>query len=322
MSMTEILQSDPCHRCDLHECSYNLRRRLSLTNELIRGGCAHYYMGKILPNLATYVKSLNLPTGIPLTTAPEEWEAFIGTAFDHYLRWEYSPDQPDEIVRDGLRMMLCPYNLEDALEGLESNDPEERAYWGERLEYEGGMAVQDVIKGIESENPEERAIWSAIAVKQFRSRTGEREHYLLTSGGSKLKQELMDDLRRLMEIARNNLALNRPEFGPTFGVSSTWIGGADADIVDDGCLIDIKCSKEPERTPFLRQVIGYALLDVDDEHRLDSVGIYLARQGIFWKVPLDDIARQAGATLQELRNNAPWGNPADREALRRETSES
>ena len=79
--------------------------------------------------------------------------------------------------------------------------------------------------------------------------------------------------------------------------------------MDEGCLIDIKCVIKPERTPHLRQAIAYALLDVDDEHQLDSVGIYLARQGIFWKVPLDDIAKQAGETFQELRDNAPWGRP-------------
>ena len=202
-----------CEQCQPMECSYGLRRRTALNYELKPGGCAHFYLGKILPDLPKFVKSLNLPTGTPLTRAPNGWEAFVGTAFDHYLRWEYAPDQPDEIVRDGVRMMLAQYNLEDALEGLESNDSAERAYWGERLEYEGGMAIQDVVTGMKSEDPAERAIWSAIAVREFRTLSGEREYFSLTSGGSKLKQELMDDLRSLMETARDNLTLNRPEFG-------------------------------------------------------------------------------------------------------------
>ena len=317
------LRENPCRRCEPRECSYNLRRRMSLTDDLkTPGGCAHYYLGKILPNLPAYVKFLNLPVGQPLTDAPKGWEAFIGTAFDHYLRQEYAPAKPDEIVLGGLWKLLCRIGWEDNLEKLTGGTPEERAdltYW---LEQEGWLMERDVFKGLESESPEERALWSAIAVREFRTHSGEVEYHSLTGGGSSLKQALMDDLRRLMEIARDNLALKRPEFGPTFGISSSWFNGADADIVDEGCLIDIKCSRKPERTAFMRQAIAYALLDVDDEHQLDSVGIYLARQGIIWKVPLDDIAKQAGATLQELRENAPWGSPADREALRREISES
>ena len=321
-----------CHGCEPNECSYKLRERKSLTGELKQGGCVLYYLDKILPNLAGYVRSLKLPTGAPLTTAPQKWEGFIGTAFDHCLRREYASEQPDRIVREGLRSMLSWDYLDDALDGLESKDPAVRALWSERL-WDQGTAVNDIFLGITSEMPEERAVYSASADRQFRTIAAKWEgisltpyaneqYELLTSGGSSLKQHLMDDLRRLMEIARENLVLNKPEFGTTFGLSSIWIGGADADIIDEGCLIDIKCTKSPKQTNFLRQVIGYALLDVDDEHRLDSVGIYLARQGIFWRVPLDDIARQAGATLQQLRENAPWGNPADREALRREIAEA
>jgi hypothetical protein len=211
----------PCKRCEPQECSHNLRRRANLTSELkTPGGCAHYYLGKILPDLPAYVKSLNLPTSAPRTTAPKGWETFIGTAFDHCLRSEYAPDQPDEIVRDGLRSLLFMDGLEDALEGLESKDPGERDHWASILAEEGRMATRDVMKGMESEIPEERALWSAIAVKQSRTPSGEQEYRSLVSGGSKLKQELMDDIRRLMEIARDNLVLNRPEFGTTFGISS------------------------------------------------------------------------------------------------------
>ena len=46
---------------------------------------------------------------------------------------------------------------------------------------------------------------------------------------------------------------------------------------------------------------------------LDSVGIYLARQGILWKIPLEDVAKHSNMTLNELRAQTPWGNPQDME---------
>lgn len=310
-----------CKQCEPNECSYNLRERRSLTGELERGGCAHYYLGKILPNLAGFVRSLKLPTGTVLKAAPKGWESFIGTAFDHYLRGVYAPTEHDKVAREGLRRMLLRWGQESAIELLESKDPCENEYWAQRLEDESSPATR-VLAGMKCEIPEERAIWSAVAVTEFRRGWGEVTCSSLESGGSQLMQELVEDIRGLMEITQDNLVLHKPEFGLNFGLSSAWLGrGADADIVDEGCLIDIKCYTKPEPTAFLRQVIAYALLDVDDEHRLDSVGIYLARQGIFWKVPLNDIAKQAGASLQELRDNAPWGNPADRDALKSAISE-
>ena len=291
MSMTEILKSDPCHRCDFQECSYNLRMRWSLTNELNRGGCAHHYMKAVLPELARYTRYISLPKGRLLAEAPKHWEPFAGTAFDRRLRYEYEPDYIDGVTTRGV----------------------ERLGWDSRI----------VEEGLQSEDLDVRALYAAVAdTESRRSGRGLQALYDLMDNGENLREQLIEDIQKLMGIARDHLPLRDPKFGIDFGVSSTWIGGADADIVDDGCLIDIKCVKTPKPTEYLRQAIAYTLLDVDDEHRLDSVGIYLARQGIFWKVPLDDIAKQAGTTLQELRDNAPWGNPADREALRRKISKT
>lgn len=75
---------------------------------------------------------------------------------------------------------------------------------------------------------------------------------------------------------------------PTF-TGSRDVGGADADLIVDGCLIDIKASVQPKIDPgWLRQLAGYALLDYTDERRIHSVGIYMARQGILLTWPLAD----------------------------------
>ena len=284
-TLTEILKEDPCHQCPPTECSYDLRRRLSLTRELQKGGCAHYYMNSAFPRLASYVRSLNLLKGNLLTEAPKGWESFMGTAFDRRLRYEYEPDYTDSVIEHG----------------------------AERLKARSNIRIDEELV---SEDLDKRSIYAAVADIEVRSGTGDKAWNALAEGGDELKGKLTEDMHALLKIAREKLILSSPEFGPTFGMGSHWIGGADADIIDRGCLIDVKCAKSIEATAFIRQAIAYALLDVENEHGLDSVGIYLARQGILWKIPLEDVAKHSKMALNELRAQAPWGNPEDLENLK------
>ncbi len=59
------------------------------------------------------------------------------------------------------------------------------------------------------------------------------------------------------------------------------VDGADADLVVDGCLIDIKTTIDPARLDreWVYQVFGYVLLDYHDSYELKAVGVYLTRQG-------------------------------------------
>jgi hypothetical protein len=57
------------------------------------------------------------------------------------------------------------------------------------------------------------------------------------------------------------------------------VGGADFDIVVDGCLFENKTTVKPKiTTGFLRQIIGYFLLDYTDEFKMRRAVIYLTRQ--------------------------------------------
>ncbi|MFI2673209.1 hypothetical protein ACH5AU_27275 [Streptomyces albidoflavus] len=73
--------------------------------------------------------------------------------------------------------------------------------------------------------------------------------------------------------------------GPTFaGVDIT----ADADIVIDGLLLDVKSTRHPHHLAKSTawQLLGYLLLDTDDRYRIDSLGLYLTRSGtlVSWQV--------------------------------------
>ena len=67
------------------------------------------------------------------------------------------------------------------------------------------------------------------------------------------------------------------------------VGPANADIIIDGCLIEIKASGEQSIRPiWLRHLVGCILLDYKDVHQLHSVGIYMARQGKLVSWHLDE----------------------------------
>lgn len=86
--------------------------------------------------------------------------------------------------------------------------------------------------------------------------------------------------------------------GPTFS-GSPAVGGADADFIADGVLWDVKALTNPGlRTRDLHQVIGYTLLDFDDEHQITQVGICSSRYGVArsW-----DVEWLIGRNLKEAR---------------------
>lgn len=93
--------------------------------------------------------------------------------------------------------------------------------------------------------------------------------------------------------------------GPDF-TGSTDIGGADADFILGGLLLDCKATTRPRQLgeAEVYQLAGYLLLDYDDEYSIDRVGLYLSRQGhlVAWTVP--DFLHRLGATLPlpELRS--------------------
>jgi hypothetical protein len=80
---------------------------------------------------------------------------------------------------------------------------------------------------------------------------------------------------------------------PTFAGSHA-IGGADADLIaysngagGAGTLLEIKTTTRSRLEPdWLRQLLGYLLLDWPDEYCIRHLGFYLARQGLLLSAPV------------------------------------
>ena len=88
------------------------------------------------------------------------------------------------------------------------------------------------------------------------------------------------------------------------------VGGADFDLLVDGCLIDVKATKDVGSLggiPWAWQLLGYTLLDYEDALKIRSVALYLARQGLLLEWPLGDFCEMLGdskpSPLADLRRN-------------------
>jgi hypothetical protein len=103
--------------------------------------------------------------------------------------------------------------------------------------------------------------------------------------------------------------------GPTFA-GSRLIGGADADVCAGGLLVDVKTTSGARRKGgqyecsldrvVLRQLLGYLLLDFDDAHAIERIGVYAARFDYLTEWDLEELLTEIGGgppDLQGLRDD-------------------
>lgn len=98
---------------------------------------------------------------------------------------------------------------------------------------------------------------------------------------------------------------------PTFGIGSELVNDADADLIIDNALIDIKTTKNPNfARPYFEQLIGYFLLHVIDcEHRnvpvyINKLGIYFSRHGCLFLMSVADLIDESklSSIVSEFRD--------------------
>jgi hypothetical protein len=109
----------------------------------------------------------------------------------------------------------------------------------------------------------------------------------------------VDELRNLIEIVDWSLlkAQRLCLLNPAFGEGSAIVGGADADLLLDDTLIDIKTTSNLQlRADDWRQLLGYAALNAhfpigsgSDPVTIRNIGIYFARHGLLTTWPIDQL---------------------------------
>ena len=130
----------------------------------------------------------------------------------------------------------------------------------------------------------------------------------------------IDDLCAMSELFYDQMGGRFTEdavLNPNFD-GSAYVGGADADIILDSCLIDFKTSINAKiEGSGLYQLLGYSLLDFSNQYGIERAGFYLPRQGRFLTWQLEDLVQRlsGGDTtpIEELRSEFSdiVGFPAD-----------
>lgn len=115
----------------------------------------------------------------------------------------------------------------------------------------------------------------------------------------------VSELIALRELSEERLipTLTGPfSLGPTFDLSEHGPNrriAAEADLIANGSLIDIKTTLAPKNKAGLRpdvlkpnnvyQILGYALLDYSNQYDIHRVGIFSARYGVLAEWPLEHV---------------------------------
>jgi hypothetical protein len=124
-----------------------------------------------------------------------------------------------------------------------------------------------------------------------------------------------EDLRALFGAIRAGqfMAKDVCLLNPRFGSASDLVGHADADLILDDRLIDVKTNKDLEfdRTTF-HQLLGYYCLfelgeveGAPQDHQINTLGIYFARYGLLFSFPIAPIMKdKKGRFLKWFKQRA------------------
>ncbi|WP_234327528.1 hypothetical protein [Streptomyces sp. NRRL WC-3742] len=120
-------------------------------------------------------------------------------------------------------------------------------------------------------------------------------------------RDLVDDVTAQLHLAAASpLQTLRATTGPADCKGCVTFAGvditADADLLADGTLIEIKSTRHPRRFEKATawQILGYLLLDTPDHHRIDTVGLYLTRTATLATWPVEDYLALLGARCRDL----------------------
>jgi hypothetical protein len=116
------------------------------------------------------------------------------------------------------------------------------------------------------------------------------------------EKEDVKDLKALISIIdlKKIIVKENIYFNPNFGYATDLVRGADADLIIDDTLIDIKVTKELKlEKKYFDQIIGYYCLSLigginenPNLNVINNLGIYFARHGVLWTIPINKIGNQ------------------------------
>lgn len=266
----------------------------------------------------------SLPSVAVVTAVPGADAGMVGTAFDYRLRFHLAPCRTREFVAWKGAALLT--NLEPSTENAVSRFFSHLDALTSRLS-PAGQVLHD----------EDEALLSAYCVvlaqfeSVFRTRgqwvphvssvstmdAGPESEPLLQLAPDAVVEEVVNLSRSASDamsplipyVANGSLPYNP---NPVFAGSSA-IGGADADFIIAGTLFELKTAMTLDAAAVrsaLLQLLGYSLLDYDDEFEIRRVGVYFARHAWLTAWPLWELIFPPADVVQRSLSGS---EPTDKE---------
>ncbi len=129
----------------------------------------------------------------------------------------------------------------------------------------------------------------------------------------------IQDLRNLFALIDPEIfrACSKIVLNPTFGKASKMVSGADADLIADDMIIEIKTTKKLQLTRHaFNQLIGYYILHkigsiygLPRRHQINVVGVYFSRYGCYHTIKVKDIINRKtfGVFIEWFKKRAERG---------------
>jgi hypothetical protein len=249
------------------------------------------------------------PVVPPLTNHPQ----LIGTAFDYLLRFYIKRLNPKAITSPWVAENV-PGTLRDKIELAKDMhvidkwkstpliDPKAIRYYTNlclKIEQLLARAVKVYDSYLKDGKIDKPLLKSVILLAQIDSiyRSGEDEYEL----GS-IDQRDLNDLEALIKLVDPKLFKSRKYcvLNPSFGPASRLVGGADADLIIDDMIVEIKTTKELHvKRADWNQLIGYYILTtvggiegVGPKYTINRIGIYFSRFGELITVKMNIVNRK------------------------------
>lgn len=236
----------------------------------------------------------------PVARPQSNHYGLVGTAFDYLLRFQLKRLNPKAITFNWV--------AESAVEKL--------AY-SKRLHTKAQQIITDAnekyTRFLKSGRIDKSFLKSIILLAQLDpiGRSGSAEYEIGAIDDADLK-----DLKTLISLVDPKLF--KPNklmvLNPTFNRASSMVGGADADVLIDHTLVEIKTLKELRlRRDDFNQLIGYYILatiggisGVSRRHRIDTLGVYFSRHTEFYKFRIKDVVnpKRFRSVVRWLRDRA------------------
>jgi hypothetical protein len=249
-------------------------------------------------NLAGEIKAIPLTKNYPL----------MGTAFDYMLRFYLKKQIPKAITSQWIaehsasslnNIINISLKVHNGKIIKESKVTEYSSPKSEKAQEIIKKAKSDYEKFLKDGNMTDEIIKSCICLAQLDPIY--RAGYIYEKMGEVDNLDIQDMKNLYSLININNFKSDKIcLLNPTFGKASTMVGGADADLVVDEMLIDIKTTKflKLDRDHF-NQLIGYYFLyliggidGAPKNHKILKLGIYFSRHGLLYITDVNDIIKK------------------------------